>query len=738
MGSEEIAIIDSANEEPTLEQDLLTVWIGGAQAPGDLPNNGPLLLVEADPEAAQGLRRDLQSCERVEVCCEVLAAESGSPVCWYLFNDPRLNGPVDGTTLRTRLPNLLQHGEENREGLRLEELLQANASRLGLRQPSTLQVVLQQGDPQATLEGLGDWITGLQRVRLAMPTATQQVWAPQLEAWLTTRGFRAEAEASASWIRDPMATQLLLLQEKDQQIASLQEQLATQTICLSLAQTKHEEELVRVLAGQQEIRDQRNTFRGECDALQAQVEALQVQIRAQNAQMAQQSELRDSLQTQIQEIKAAYEAVCDERNRLLHETSDLHQECSRLRTEQARWTDGPPQSEAPASEPQGLSEQLRERCEKLTLALLHVFPATTYRTARPDLPPLDQSGLVDHFIEYGIREKGAELVSAEEITNQLNIKTKQLDYLEARLALMRDERDAFQRKLLGVESGRHEMQASSIASSSPLQTCASTPGILLPIHLTGTLNASDKWESYFDNYERNLMPFRNHEQEVRLLEIGVQNGGSLEVWKQFLGCNSVITGVDIDQSCKLIELPEGVTAIVGDCSDEGWSRGLCEERGPFDIVIDDGSHKKDDIIKAFSHYFHHIRPGGIYICEDLHAAYWPDFGGSLPNKKDNAIEFFKEIIDLINIEHWESLAQYGSSNQMPILHAAKDNSNILSMRDLMMIDSIEFSNSMVFIRKRKIGGCSLGQRIVSPGKASVGPEVHAENGSRIEIIGRAV
>src|SRR3954451_14611077 len=60
-----------------------------------------------------------------------------------------------------------------------------------------------------------------------------------------------------------------------------------------------------------------------------------------------------------------------------------------------------------------------------------------------------------------------------------------------------------------------------------------------------------KWRHYFPIYERHLSRFRG--QAVHLVEIGVFSGGSLPMWREYLGPRSRITGIDIDPACKAHE-----------------------------------------------------------------------------------------------------------------------------------------------------------------------------------------
>ncbi|MGX9981111.1 glycosyltransferase [Methylobacterium fujisawaense] len=163
--------------------------------------------------------------------------------------------------------------------------------------------------------------------------------------------------------------------------------------------------------------------------------------------------------------------------------------------------------------------------------------------------------------------------------------------------------------------------------------------------------AVDKWENYLDVYERELARFRDQDSPVDLLEIGVQNGGSLELWAAWLPKQSVITGIDIDEKVGDLKFASPrVTAHVADATKvEELSRVL--GRRTFDIIIDDGSHVSSDIISTLRALYERVRPGGLYIIEDLHCSYFPSHKGGL-RAEGAAIEQLKGIVDEINSDHW--------------------------------------------------------------------------------------
>jgi len=74
-------------------------------------------------------------------------------------------------------------------------------------------------------------------------------------------------------------------------------------------------------------------------------------------------------------------------------------------------------------------------------------------------------------------------------------------------------------------------------------------------------------------------------------------------------------------------LPKALRTLAGAAGDTQFLDAMSRELGPFDIIIDDGSHMSHHIIASFNALFPHVRPGGIYVVEDLATAYWPTWGG---------------------------------------------------------------------------------------------------------------
>src|SRR5438132_873967 len=103
---------------------------------------------------------------------------------------------------------------------------------------------------------------------------------------------------------------------------------------------------------------------------------------------------------------------------------------------------------------------------------------------------------------------------------------------------------------------------------------------------------SDKWSNYFLVYERYLGRFRDnviprHISQRTLIEIGVQGGGSLEMWSKYFGTGVKIIGIDIDPDCAALNVP-GAEIYIGDQTNTDFLDRVIFDHGKFDIVIDDG------------------------------------------------------------------------------------------------------------------------------------------------------
>jgi SAM-dependent methyltransferase len=176
-----------------------------------------------------------------------------------------------------------------------------------------------------------------------------------------------------------------------------------------------------------------------------------------------------------------------------------------------------------------------------------------------------------------------------------------------------------------------------------------------------------KWHHYLAIYDRHLQGYKamaaeaTHDPDsllcpggkLRILEIGVQHGGSLQMWRRFFGPKATIFGIDIDPTCKRFE-EDGCQIRIGDQSSATFLASVIAEMGGVDIVIDDGSHIASHQVASFKALFPVLAPGGIYICEDLHTAYWDGWEGGY-KRPGTFIEVAKDMVD--HMHEWYASVQ---------------------------------------------------------------------------------
>ncbi|MEJ7787376.1 MAG: class I SAM-dependent methyltransferase, partial [Solirubrobacteraceae bacterium] len=123
-----------------------------------------------------------------------------------------------------------------------------------------------------------------------------------------------------------------------------------------------------------------------------------------------------------------------------------------------------------------------------------------------------------------------------------------------------------------------------------------------------------KWRHYFDVYHHHFAKFVG--KPVNIVEIGVYSGGSLGMWRHYLGEGARVYGVDIEKACLAYE-SETVRIFIGDQGDAAFWSKFCAEVPEVDIVIDDGGHRSHQQIATLEALLPHLRPGGVFVCEDL-------------------------------------------------------------------------------------------------------------------------
>jgi len=192
-----------------------------------------------------------------------------------------------------------------------------------------------------------------------------------------------------------------------------------------------------------------------------------------------------------------------------------------------------------------------------------------------------------------------------------------------------------------------------------------------------------------------------------LLEIGVLNGGSLEIWAQFFPEAKRILGCDIEPRCQELAFDDPrISVVIGDAASAETAVLIKEIVSDFDLVVDDGSHTSRDIILNFCRYFPMLRDGGVYVVEDLHCSYWESYGGGLYHP-GSAMAFFKALADVINGEHWGN-----SRNRTHLVgEILSPLQGEIAETELERVHTVEFANSMCFVRKERSDLNRLGRHL---------------------------
>lgn len=134
----------------------------------------------------------------------------------------------------------------------------------------------------------------------------------------------------------------------------------------------------------------------------------------------------------------------------------------------------------------------------------------------------------------------------------------------------------------------------------------------------GSKKFSLKWSSYFQVYENIFSEYRN--KKITFVEIGVANGGSLFIWKKFLGKKARIIGIDANPNAKKME-KYGFKIYIGNQSDSKFWKNFFKREGKVDIILDDGGHKNLHQISTVHYCLPFIKDGGKIVIEDTITSY---------------------------------------------------------------------------------------------------------------------
>jgi hypothetical protein len=155
-------------------------------------------------------------------------------------------------------------------------------------------------------------------------------------------------------------------------------------------------------------------------------------------------------------------------------------------------------------------------------------------------------------------------------------------------------------------------------------------------------NYSTKHSKYFSVYNDLFKKYINR--KIVFVEIGVLDGGSLELWRRFFGKKARIIGIDLNPDCKKFS-KKGIEIFIGDQSDPRFWKNFFKEIGMCDIVLDDGGHTNSQQIVTAASCIPNIKNNGMFVCEDTHTSYMQEYNNP---SEHSFIEYTKKLIDDVN------------------------------------------------------------------------------------------
>lgn len=202
-----------------------------------------------------------------------------------------------------------------------------------------------------------------------------------------------------------------------------------------------------------------------------------------------------------------------------------------------------------------------------------------------------------------------------------------------------------------------------------------------------------KWERYFHAYHQQFQKYRG--KEVHMLEVGVQSGGSVLLWRWYFGDKFHYYGVDINPACQQFQ-NSWSQIFIGDQANKSFWKDMKAKIPKLDIFLDDGGHTMNQQIVTFEEMFDHVKPGGIFACEDLATSYWttraePKNSGAM---KGTMVDLTKQWIDWLNVWYVD-----GGTSRTPSIRF-KNLPNADSFFN--WVTAIHYYDQIVFLEKSSV------------------------------------
>eukprot|EP00747_Dinoflagellata_sp_TGD_P163177 gnl/TRDRNA2_/TRDRNA2_181579_c0_seq1.p1 gnl/TRDRNA2_/TRDRNA2_181579_c0~~gnl/TRDRNA2_/TRDRNA2_181579_c0_seq1.p1 ORF type:complete len:348 (-),score=46.57 gnl/TRDRNA2_/TRDRNA2_181579_c0_seq1:113-1156(-) len=131
-----------------------------------------------------------------------------------------------------------------------------------------------------------------------------------------------------------------------------------------------------------------------------------------------------------------------------------------------------------------------------------------------------------------------------------------------------------------------------------------------------------KWSNALEAYQRHFAPWIS--QELRLVEVGVQSGGSMQMWQAVLGSKCHMYGIDINPQANQFADAQ-TTIVIGDQGDKNMWRNFFPNYllgYHIDMLVDDGGHLPDQMLTTLLETFWQLNEGGYIAIEDIHGLHY--------------------------------------------------------------------------------------------------------------------
>jgi hypothetical protein len=178
---------------------------------------------------------------------------------------------------------------------------------------------------------------------------------------------------------------------------------------------------------------------------------------------------------------------------------------------------------------------------------------------------------------------------------------------------------------------------------------------------------------------------------IRMLQIGSFYRDSLQMWQEYLHPDSLIVGIDVNS--KLLKIAESGGICVRICGEQNdpFLREVAAEFGPFDVILDEGSHTSSHMVDSFRRLFATaLTDSGIYIIEDVDCDYWKSY-------RDSRLSFIDFVRALIDAMHGHYHVTAGETN-FQVGHP--DRIQKVSVPAITpILGSIEIHDSIVLVRR---------------------------------------